>query len=196
MAERLATEYVQTCIVFTEAELSKFIQLFSEHNELLDLKVCENGSQEARFKDEADKETVFLFERKGGVYEFRNTRRLKSRNVVNALKKAIPAFKGDAIVNRIYANYTVVYYYNHGSVVKIVEVAQDQQEKLIYEYKNTRGKLETMLHSTKAEMEIQIARIEINELLDSRNDCLDNLSRQQIDDKLEQLTRRLFILEA
>ena len=39
MAKRLATEYVKTCLVLTEAEMLKFVQIFADHQVQLQVKV-------------------------------------------------------------------------------------------------------------------------------------------------------------
>ena len=51
MAQRLATEYVKTCLQLTEADMLKFFQMFVDHQVTLQVKVLENGNQEVVFQD-------------------------------------------------------------------------------------------------------------------------------------------------
>jgi mevalonate kinase len=89
----------------------------------------------------------------------------------------------------------MVYYYEYGVVVKIVEM-NEQYQKTIYEYKNTVGRLEQLFNDQHIEHEIFTVRDEINRLLDQRNHIQDVLERTKIDTLLTELTYRLFVLEA
>src|ERR1700730_16524376 len=116
MAQRLATEYVKTCLVLTEAEMLKFVQIFADHQVQLQVKVYGNGSQDVVFQDGSEDEIVLTFERMDGKYVFSGSCRLSSPNLVNVMRKSVAEFKGFAIVNRIYSSYTMVYHYNRGAV--------------------------------------------------------------------------------
>ena len=57
------------------------------------------------------------------------------------MRKAVSVFHGDAVVNRIYPNYTMNYSYVQGAVHKIVEHAGGNT-RVVFEYKDTLGQLE------------------------------------------------------
>ncbi|MBD0381661.1 non-ribosomal peptide synthetase module [Paenibacillus sedimenti] len=195
MAQRLATEYVKTCLQLTEAEMFKFFQMFVEHQVTLQVKVLENGNQEVVFQDGAGQEIVLSFEQKSGLYECTGSCRLSNTLLANLMRKAVSEFKGSAIVNRIYPGYTMVYYYELGTVVKIEEV-KGQLLTIIYEYKDTIGQLEQMFQKKEVEREIDAIYGQINQLLDLRNAMQEQDMHQQIDTRLRELTHRLFTLEA
>lgn len=195
MAQRLATEYVKASLTLTEAEMSKFVQLFAEQQMNLQVKVLENGNQEFGFQDDAYEGFVMSFERQAGLYVFTGSCRFQNPKLANAMRKALATFKGDAVVNRIYSTYTMVYHYVKGSAVKIVEV-KSGNEKLIYEYKDTLGQLQQLYNKNNVETRIQVTQIEINELLDLRNQCIDPADVLQIDQQLSALTQTLFAMEA
>jgi hypothetical protein len=195
MAQRLATEYVKTCLVLTEAEMLKFVQLFADHQVQLQVKVYENGSQDVVFQDGSEDEIVLSFERRAGQYVCTGSCRLNSLNLVNVMRKAVAEFKGSAIVNRIYTSYTMVYYYNRGAVMKITEL-KDAGERVIYEFKDTIEQLKLLFLKQDVEAEIQSIHEEINEMLDLRNMSMETYFVPQIDQRLQLLTHRLFTLEA
>lgn len=200
MAQRLATEYVKASLTLTEAEMSKFVQLFAEQQMNLQVKVIDNGNHEFGFQDDAfegavNEDFVMSFERQAGLYVFTGSCRFQDPKLANAMRKALSTFKGDAVVNRIYSTYTMVYHYVKGSAVKIVEV-RSGNEKLIYEYKDTLGQLQELYNKSNVETMIQVTQIEINELLDLRNQCIDRAQILQIDQQLSKLTQTLFAMEA
>lgn len=195
MANRLATEYVKTCLQLTEAEMGMFIQMFVDHEASLQVKVLENGSQEVVLLDDADQEVVLSFEKEFDLYVCRGTCRITNRNLVNLMRKAVSVFKGDAVVHRIYPSYTMEYTYKQGAVMRIVEKTATS-EKIVYEYKDTIGQMEQLFRSKAVETEIQTIKGQINGLLDLRNQLEDPGIREQIDGRLHKLTHRLFVLEA
>lgn len=195
MANRLATEYVKTCLQLTEADMAKFIQMFIDQGATLQVKVLENGNQEVVLLDEAGQEIVLSFERTMNLYVCQGTCRIKSKRLVELMRKAVSEFKGDAVVHRIYSAYIVEYTYKLGAVVRIAE-KRENEEKLVYEYKDTRGQLEELFHKNEVEQEIHLIRAQINSLLDLRNDLSEDAVRDQIDARLKKLTHRLFVLEA
>lgn len=192
MAQRLATEYVKTCLELTEAEMSGFIAMFHEHQNLLQVKVLDNGSQEVVMMDRPGDEIALSFERRMGKYVFEGSCRFTNPNLVNLMRKAVSEFKGSAIVNRIYTGYTMVYHYAQGSVVKIVELKGDAA-KVVYEHKDTAGELERMFRRSETEHEIRQIRHEIDYFLDLRNRSEEKAA---IDEHLKMLSHRLFVLEA
>ncbi len=196
MAQRLATEYVKTCLVLDEAELSQLLQLFQNHNLAFKVKVLELGDQEVVFENASGAESLALtFERRHGKYVLEGSCRFTDLKLANAMRKAVSQFKGDAIVNRIYEFHTVEYRYRAGAVVRITERTK-RGERLVYEYKDTIGELARTFRGNGAEAEIQVVRLEINEWLDRRNEAWDPQAIAGIDAELQRLSHRLFVLEA
>jgi hypothetical protein len=195
MAMRLATEYVKTCMQLTETQMAEFIQMFMNHQASLQVKVLENGNQEVVLQDDAGHEVVLSFERKIDSYVLQGSCRITNLNLVNLMRKAISSFKGSAIVHRIYTSYTMVYEYERGSVVKITEIS-GKGEKTIYEYKDTLGQLQRLFENNAVEQEIMMIQEQINGLLDLRNSFQEKEIREHIDERLQKLTHRLFVLEA
>src|SRR5690606_3279601 len=120
--------------------------------------------------------------------------RLGTLQLANVMRQAISQFKGDAIVNRIYSNFTMVYYYERGTVVKIVELGEHGQ-KTIYEFKSMLGRLEQLYNNRQTENEIVLVKNQVNQLLDERNRADSEEKLEQVDSKLSELTHRLFVLE-
>ncbi|CAG7647995.1 non-ribosomal peptide synthetase module [Paenibacillus allorhizosphaerae] len=195
MAMRLATEYVKTCLQLTEAEMAVFTQMFVDHEASLQVKVFENGNQEIGFRSESGQEIALSFEKQANLYVCQGTCRLTDNKLVNLMRKAVSTFKGDAVVHRIYSAYTMVYTYKQGTVVKIVEHS-DAGDKVVFEYKNTIGQLEQMFHKNEVEQEINRIKAQVNSLLDLRNAMQEPAISEQIDERLQKLTHRLFVLEA
>ncbi|WJH32508.1 non-ribosomal peptide synthetase module [Paenibacillus sp. CC-CFT747] len=195
MAQRLATEYVKTCLVLTEAEMDQFIQLFVENQTPLQVKVLDNGSQELVFQDEADGEIVLSFERNAGKYVCTGSCRVSSQKLANAMRKAVSAFKGSALVNRHYTGFSMMYQYERGQVTKIVEL-KNGRHKVVYEYKDTLGEMERLFKLDEVEREISSLHGQVDELLDLRNRTEDPAARGRIDQDLRMVTKRMFALEA
>jgi hypothetical protein len=173
----------------------KFFQMFVDHQVTLQVKVLENGNQEVVFQDGAGQEIVLSFEQKSGLYECTGSCRLSNTLLANLMRKAVSEYKGSAIVNRIYPGYTMVYYYEHGTVVKIVEV-KGALLTIIYEYKDKIGQMQQLFQKKEVEQEIEMIYDQINHLLDLRNSLQEQEAHQQIDTRLSELTHRLFALEA
>ncbi|WP_309120347.1 non-ribosomal peptide synthetase module [Paenibacillus sp.] len=196
MAQRLATEYVNTCLVLDEAELSQLLLLFQNHNLVFKVKVMENGDQEVVFENASGTDSLALtFERRLGKYVLEGYCRFTDLKLANAMRKAVSQFKGDAVVNRIYEYYTVQYRYRAGAVVRITELTK-RGERLVYEHKDTIGELARTFQGIGAEAEIQVLRLEINEWLDRRNGLGNAAEVARIDAELKRLSHRLFVLEA
>lgn len=195
MAQRLATEYVKTCLRLTEAEMTKFVLMFSGHRVEPQVKVFENGNQEMVFHDVSGEDLVLTFECISGMFVSEGSYKISTPELASLMRRAISLFKGDAIVNRIYPAFTMIYHYERGTVVKIVELI-NQSSKIIYEYKNTLGKLNELFQKKNVELEIDLIQLEINRLLDQRNQCEDKKIVEVIDRRLKKLTGQLFALEA
>lgn len=194
MAQRLATEYVKTCLELTEAEMCRFVQMFEEQGSQIHVKVVGNGSQEIELRDEAGEEIVLSFTRKADKYVCQGSCRLSSSKLAGAMRKAVSHFKGDAIVNRIYCGFSMLYQYERGTVVRIVENKNGRQ-KVVYEYKDTLGELENLFKRTEVENEIGRVQRNIDVLLDTRNRTADINALAGIDRDLQQMTKRMFTLE-
>ncbi|ANE47148.1 hypothetical protein SY83_13730 [Paenibacillus swuensis] len=195
MAQRLATVYVQTRLTLSETEMMEFAQWFAEQQINMQVKVTENGNHEMSFADDLVQEGLLTFERVAGGYLFHGTCRFTNPKLANAMRKAVSMYKGDAIVHRIYAGYTMVYHYVGGTAIKIIE-SKAGEEKLVYEYKDTLGQLQRLFDKNHVEAAIQVTNIEINELLDARIVCTTELEKAVIDRQLAHLTKTLFTLEA
>jgi hypothetical protein len=169
--------------------------MFVDQQVTLQVKVLENGNQEIVFQDDEGQEIILAFEQQSGKYVCMGSCRLSNTSLANLMRKAVSEFKGSAIVNRIYTTYTMIYYYEHGSVVKIIE-AKDDHENIIYEYKDTLGQMEQIFLKKKVEHEITGIQHHIDDLLDLRNLMQEPDIRKQIDSRLGHLTHRLFTLEA
>jgi hypothetical protein len=195
MAMRLATEYVKTCLQLTEAEMAMFIQMFMDQQTTLQVKILDNGNQEVVLLDDAGQEIVLSFERNHNTYVCIGSCRIRNKTLVNLMRKAVSTFKGSATVHRIYQTYTMVYEYERGSVIRIVE-RRDTIDKVIYEYKDPIGELERLFRKDLVEQEIGLIKSKINSMLDLRNDIHEVAVRDLIDERLQKLTHRLFVLEA
>lgn len=196
MAQRLATEYVKTCLVLEEAELFQLLQLFQNHNLAFKVKVLDNGDQEVAFENASGSDAlVVTFERRSGKYVLEGSIRFTSLVLANAMRKAVAQFKGDAVVNRIYNYYTLQYHYRQGAVTRIIERSKGG-ERLVYERKDTYGEWMKTFQRQSVEAEIKVVRREIDELLDRRNQCAAPEELPVIDDGLHRLAHRLFVMEA
>ncbi|MFC5468334.1 non-ribosomal peptide synthetase module [Cohnella suwonensis] len=196
MAQRVATEYVNASLTVTETEMPKLIALCEVQQLRLQVFVLDNGNQEVVLEEDAGGEAIRLrFERINGQYRCVLTCRVVQPKLTNALRKLVSTFKGDAVVNRIYNGFTMIYHYIQGSVVRIVEDA-GAQLKTVYEYRDTVGKLESQFQSCLVEEEIGRLRGSVNELLDLRNQTKEAALLADIDQRLKYHSRMLFTLEA
>lgn len=195
MAQRLATEYVKASLQLTEAQMTDFLQSFAKQHVQLQVKVLDNGNQDIVLEDGAGEELHLPFARKDGRYVCEMSCRLVNPKLTDVMRKAVAAFKGDAIVNRIYSAYTMEYRYAKGAVNKIIEHAAGR-DKTVFELRDTAGQLQRMFDQLQVEQEIERTQSEVDALLDLRN-LADNPEQvAQIDRKLKDYTKRLFILEA
>lgn len=195
MAQRLATEYVKTCLTLTEAEMIQFIQLFDGEEVFLEAKVTDNGSREIVLRDDSGEEVVLTFERSRGRYLCEGSCRVSDPLLANLIRKAVSQFKGDAIVNRIYPAFTMKYVYKRGSVVQISEIVSGKH-KLVYEYKDTVGQFERLYRKQHVEQQISQVYSRIDELLDERNRSDSLVGQRNVDEQLTRLAHKLFELEA
>ncbi|CAM3501105.1 non-ribosomal peptide synthetase module [Marinicrinis lubricantis] len=194
MAKRLATHYVKTCLKLKEAELLKFVNLFADQQASLQIKVYENGNQEVAIQDIDSCEQIKLaFERREGMFISTGSCRFNNVKLANVMRKAISMFKGDALVHREYPGYIMEYEYTNGAVTKIAEKKQGL-ERVVYEFKNTLGKMQQQYQRLAVEAEIELLRARVNVLLDHRNEAEGSTLR--IDNQLLSISKQLFALEA
>ncbi|GKU75740.1 non-ribosomal peptide synthetase module [Paenibacillus sp. L3-i20] len=196
MAKRLATEYVNAKLQLKHEEMARFITFMEDQQLRLQVLVLDNGNQELVLQDVAGREEVRLtFERQQDYYVCELSCRLVEPRLTNAMRKAVSAYRGNAIVNRIYSHYTMIYYYRNGAVHKIVESIASG-ERVVFEHKDTLGQLERVFNSRLVEREIGLINGAVNELLDLRNQTIDRAEIAEIDGRLKELTHKLFVLEA
>lgn len=196
MAQRVATEYVNASLTLTEAEMPRLISLCQVQQLRLQVFILDNGNQEVVLDDEACGESIRLtFERTNGKYRCALTCRVVHPKLTNTLRKLVSSFKGDAVVNRIYPGYTMIYHYINGAVARIVE---DSGNKLrtVFEHRDTLGRLEAQFKLCSVEQEIIRLQHAVNELLDIRNKTKDPQQISDIDQRLKYHSRMLFALEA
>jgi hypothetical protein len=195
MAHRVATEYVNANLTVPEAEMPRLIALCGAQQLRLQVFVLDNGNQEIVLQEDKGGETIRLtFERVQGAYRCSLTCRVVQPNLTNVLRKMVSSFKGDAVVNRIYEGFTMVYHYMQGAVVRIVECSGDQI-RTIYEYRDTLGRLEAQFQLCSVEDEIGRLKGSVDELLDRRR-LADRNEVTEIDERLKYHSRLLFGLEA
>jgi hypothetical protein len=196
MAHRVATEYVNASLTLTEAEMPRLLSLCETQQLKLQVFILDNGNQEVVLEDDAGGESIHLtFERSNGDYRCILTCRVVQLKLTNTLRKLVSSFKGDAVVNRIYPSYTMVYHYIRGAVVRIVE-SNGVHVRVVFEHKDTLGLLENQFNQCSVEEEINRLRGSVNELLDLRNQMRDPQRIAEIDQSLKYHSRLLFTLEA
>jgi hypothetical protein len=196
MAGRVATEYVNATLTLTEAEMPELISLCGIQQLKLQVFILDNGNQEVVLEDDSGGESIRLtFERSEGKYRCVLSCRVVEMKLTNALRKLVSAFKGDAVVNRIYPSYTMIYHYIRGSVIRIVE-ASGNHLRTVFEQRDTLGRMEAQYQLYCVEDEIQRIRSSVDELLDIRNQTLDYEQLHEIDQSLKYHSRLLFALEA
>ncbi|WP_430112287.1 non-ribosomal peptide synthetase module [Paenibacillus sp. B1-33] len=194
MARRLATEYVKASLQLTEAQLARFVQSLAKQSIVGRVKVLENGNQEVVLEDGQGDEIIFLFEKQGNRYVCVTSCRLVHPKLTQVMHKLVATFRGEAVVNRIFAGFTITYYYVDGAVRKIVE--QKEEPRVIFEHKDTVLDLQNMYRNDRVEIRIASIKERINSLLDKRNHSLSADEIQAVDHELAEMAKQLFILEA
>ncbi|HEY2495392.1 MAG TPA: non-ribosomal peptide synthetase module [Paenibacillus sp.] len=195
MAQRLATEYVKATVQLTELQMKQFLHSAESYHVHSLVKVIGSGEQEIVLEDMNGEEVHLPIVCKDGVYVCELSCRLVNPRLTNAVRKLFVAFKGDGMVNRIYQGFTMMYYYEQGSVRRIAEITP-KGSRLVYEYKNTVSDLEQLYQCTEAENEISLLYRDINFWLDQRNKAVSNEDITNIDEMLRLHSNKLFILEA
>lgn len=195
MAQRLATEYVKATLKLSETQMKQFLQMAEDGQVHTRVKVLGNGGQEIVLEDHAGEEVHFPFDRREGFYVCELSCRLVNLHLANLVRRLFLSFKGDGIVNRVYAGFTMSYVYSKGSVRKIVEVKENQSQT-VYQYKNTLQEMEDVFRMRKIEQQITKVKRSVNGLLDLRNATCSQEEIAKIDEQLRTHTVTLFALEA
>lgn len=196
MAHRVATEYVNVNLTVPEADLPRLFGICESQQLKLQVFIFENGNQEFAMEDGVSGESIRItFERMNGDYRCRLTCRVVQPKLTNALRRMVQIYRGDAVVNRIYAGFTMVYHYRQGSVVRIAE-CKDGTVRTVFEHRDTLGLLEAQFKLCSVEEEISRLKQSINDLLDRRNLLHDSAETEIIDERLKLHGRLLFTLEA
>ncbi|TVX87231.1 non-ribosomal peptide synthetase module [Paenibacillus agilis] len=194
MARRLATEYVKARMQMTEPQLTLFLSSLPGQTLVWRVKVMDNGNQEVVLEDGQGDAITFLFEKQGNRYVCVTSCRLLRPKLTQIMHKLVMEFRGEAVVNRIFAGFTMQYVYAEGKVCQIVE-QQGEQARIVYEQKDFARDLQMMYGQDIVEQQIAVIREQINELLDARNREL-NDQVTFIDQQLHELSHQLFVLEA
>lgn len=196
MAQRVATEYVNANLTLTEAEMPRLISLCELHQLKLQVFVLDNGNQEIVLVDEPSGESVRLsFERSNDYFRCGLTCRIERPALTDVMRKLVASFQGNAIVNRIYRDFTMVYHYVDGQVARIVE-CKAQEARTVYQRRDTFSIFEMQFKRRDVEEEISRLRDAVNELLDVRYKTKDPGQLADIDRSLQIHSRKLFVLEA
>ncbi len=196
MAQRVATEYVNANLQLTETEMLQLLSICELQQLRLQVFVLDNGNQEVVLEDESVGESIRLtFERVDGQFRCSLTCRVVHPKLTNALRKLVATFKGDAVVNRIYQGFTMIYHYIEGKVARIAE-HKGMTLRTVFEHRDTAGQLESLFNLLSVEEEITRLRGSVNDLLDMRNQTKDSELIREIDDSLTSHSRMLFALEA
>ena len=196
MAQRVATEYVNASLTVTEAEMPVLFAMCERQQLRMQVFVLDNGNHEVVLEDEDSGEAIRLtFERSNGKYTCVLSCKVEKPRLTEALRKLVANFKGDAVVNRIYPGFTMVYHYMQGMVIRIVECKGDQL-RTVFERRDTLGRLEAQFKRLTVEEEIRVVRQAVNELLDRRNLATSPKEIADIDERLKHHSRVLFALEA
>lgn len=198
MAQRLATNYANANFTVNEQELDQFVMLFV--NEMIDVKVkvTDSGDRDIVIENQNGDIELF-FRRSGNRYSCVSSYVIQDLALANAMRKAMKTFRGNGIVHRIYEGFTMVYHYDDGAVVRIVELS-DKGAEPIYESAAAQKQvqqLETLFHRNDAEQEIAWVREQTDRLLDLRN-WLKTAAPERlavVDEQLTALSHRLFVLE-
>lgn len=196
MAKRIATEYVSASFELSGSELQTFIGLMEEQQLHLQILVLENGNQTLLIEDVAGHEGIRMtFERQADQYVCQISCTIIQLKLTNALRKAVSVFRGDAIVNRKYSTYTIQYHYKQGKVGLIVEIS-NSGSRIVFQKKDTVQQLQHLFHRNMVESEIKLLHQHVDGLLDQRNRASSHEALAEIDEQLQQITNKLFRLEA
>lgn len=195
MAQRLATEYVNATMQMTEFQMNQFLltadTCFISHR----VKVLGGGEQMIVLEEAGGEEVRLSVERQGGIYLCTLSCRVVNPHLNNAVRKLFVTYKGTGTVNRIYQGFTMIYYYERGSVRRISELTSTGS-KMIYQYKHSLSEMINLYKSNTVEQEIELLRRKADKLLDQRIAVQTIEGVCEIDKELDEISLRLIYLEA
>ncbi|WP_042199040.1 hypothetical protein [Paenibacillus camerounensis] len=195
MAQRLATEYVNATLQMTEFQMNQFLltadTCYISHR----VKVVGGGEQVIVLEETGGEEVRFTVANRRGIYWCTLSCRVVNPHLNNAIRKLFITYKGSGTINRIYEGFTMVYYYERGSVRRISELTASGS-KLIYQHKHSLSEIMTVYKSEAVEREIAVLRGKADQLLDVRNAECSAEELHDIDRELASIARSLFYLEA
>lgn len=195
MAQRLATEYVNATMQMTEFQMNQFLltadTCYISHR----VKVLGGGEQIIVLEEAGGEDVRLSVERKGGIYLCTLSCRVVNPHLNNAVRKLFVTYKGTGIVNRIYQGFTMIYYYEKGSVRRISELTS-AGSKLIYQHKHSLSEMTNLYKSNAVEQEIERLRRRMDSLLDQRNAASSAESLEIVDIELAAIARSMIYLEA
>ncbi|WP_310829930.1 non-ribosomal peptide synthetase module [Paenibacillus pedocola] len=195
MAQRLATEYVNATMQLTEFQMNQFLltadTCYISHR----VKVLGGGEQMIVLEEAGGEEVCLSVERKGDIHWCTLSCRVVNPHLNNAVRKLFVTYKGTGTVNRIYHEFTMIYYYERGSVRRISELTSTGS-KLIYQHKHSLSEMMNLYKSDAIEREIEELRRSVDRLLDQRNALQSAENPGDIDGELAFIAHRLLFLEA
>lgn len=195
MAQRLATEYVNVTLQMTEFQMNQFLltadTCYISHR----VKVAGGGEQVIVLEEAGGEEVRLTVENKHGIYVCTLSCRVVNAHLNNAVRKLFVTYKGTGTVNRIYKGFTMIYYYERGSVRRISEWTASGS-KLIYQHKHSLSEIVDVYKSDAIEREINELRRKADGLLDHRNQVQSNKELAEIDRELTSIAKNMFYLEA
>lgn len=196
MAQRVATEYKKLVLELSTLQLQSFIGMFECAEYGTQVRVFENGETEVVLLDKGRELPLSFKLIAHDMYTCEGQYKIHDAKLANQMRLAVRKFKGSGIAHRLYPTYTMVYEYEGGRVMKIVE-QREGQEKLVFEYKDTLGDMQRLFEACGVEDEIAWSRLHIDQLLDLRNNrAASGLPTAEIDRKLAELSKQLFVMEA
>ncbi|ERI08953.1 hypothetical protein HMPREF0083_02946 [Aneurinibacillus aneurinilyticus ATCC 12856] len=195
MAQRVATEYKKLVLELSTWQLQSFIEMFQNTEFETEVRVYDNGEKEIVLYDRGG-EIPLSFKLVGDMYTFEGGYTIQDIKLANHMRQAVRRFKGTAVVHRMYPTYTMIYHYQEGKVMRIIEQKGDGQT-LVFEYRDTVGDLQRLYESRGVEDQIAWLRVYIDQLLDFRNQRqAAHLPTEDVDRQLADLSHQLFMLEA
>lgn len=194
MAQRLATEYVNMTLQMRDFQMDQFLLTAGSCYITHRIKVLGGGQQEIVLEADGGEAVHLSVERRGGMHICTVSCRIVNPHLNNAVRKLFITYKGTGTVNRIYQGFTMSYYYESGSVRRILELTPGGSN-LIYQHKHSLTEMMKLFKSDAIEREIEALRYEIDHLLDDRLTAGSEDKLNEIDGQLAAAARRLFQLE-
>lgn len=195
MANRIATEYRCMELDLDHHQFQMFTKLFESSQCRTEVRIYENSDPEFILFDEGNEKIPLTFKKVGAHFKYQGSYKIRNWKLAHAMQKAIRDFKGAALVHRIYDKQTIEYHYQNGIVQRIIEM-KDNNRRLIYEYKDTLDKIKRLFTEQVVEDHIAWIKLQIDMLLDKRQQTKEKQEQENIDLQLKNLSKELFINEA